>query len=162
MRSLKSKIDCSNPFASFDRSSNCTSQNQKCNKGLLQALIPIATLAPLVPSLLDTGGGFQAMIVQLRELWDLVQRRTVWWPMSFVFVVTKCLSVHADIKSSCVQTKIKINHTKIEFCNVPRFCFSTQRFKFPIRCGRTTSLKALASAILNLALLLLPRLCSVG
>jgi hypothetical protein len=52
---------------------------------LLQAAIPILTLAPLAPWLLDSGGGYQEMMVSVREVWALVQRRTVWWPMSFIY-----------------------------------------------------------------------------
>jgi len=53
---------------------------------LLQAAIPLLTLAPLTPWLLDTGGGYQDVVTAAREIWQLVQRRTVWWPMAFIYM----------------------------------------------------------------------------
>jgi MFS family permease len=51
----------------------------------LQAGIPVITMGPMVPWLFDGGQGYIPIKKQVYELWDLVQRRTVWWPMSFVY-----------------------------------------------------------------------------
>jgi len=53
---------------------------------ILQALIPIFTLAPLCTFLFDPGDGFRPLRQQLEEIWELVQRRTVWYPMSFIYI----------------------------------------------------------------------------
>ena len=46
----------------------------------------VLSLHLIAPLPLKCGGGYQSVTSSVKELWDLVQRRTVWWPMAFVYI----------------------------------------------------------------------------
>eukprot|EP00614_Pseudopedinella_elastica_P003611 CAMPEP_0172603424 /NCGR_PEP_ID=MMETSP1068-20121228/23676_1 /TAXON_ID=35684 /ORGANISM="Pseudopedinella elastica, Strain CCMP716" /LENGTH=650 /DNA_ID=CAMNT_0013405161 /DNA_START=143 /DNA_END=2095 /DNA_ORIENTATION=+ len=52
---------------------------------LLQALLPVLTVFPLLPYLVDAEGGYREFWTQVSMLWDLCQRKSVYEPMVFVY-----------------------------------------------------------------------------
>ena len=74
---------------------------------LVNGLLPFATVAPFVPSLVEAPHAAPPKITdQAAAIWALVQRRAVWRPCCFIYIYNALLLTNPAWNSFLVEVRL--------------------------------------------------------